>query len=393
RSLADSTQRVIAGIPHESRIGSVSWSPDGSRIAFTVTDEKNVELWIAETAKPVTKRVLRQRLNAALGTPYRWRSDSKSFIVAMVPENRGPEPPEPPVPVGPVVQENIGKTAPARTYQDLLTNPYDELLFEHYGTSQIMLVDMGGDHDRIGSPAVFRDFDPSPDGKYLLVESIHKPFSYVVPGDRFPRKIEIWDMDGKVVKTLADVPLQEGVPITFNSVPTGPRNVSWRADAPATLFWVEAQDGGDAKAEAAIRDKAFLLEAPFKGEPKVLASLSQRFSDVQWCRDDLALLEETWWKTRNEKTWIVKPGSPSSEPFKLYDRSWEDRYNDPGSFVTTKNRWGETVLLTSPGGESLYLIGQGDSQEGKRPFVDRLELATQKTERLWRSEAPYYEVP
>ena len=182
-------------------------------IAFTVTDEKNVELWIAEAAKAVTKRVLRQPLNAALGTPYRWRSDSKGFVVTMVPEDRGPEPPEPPVPVGPVVQENIGKAAPARTYQDLLTNPYDELLFEHYGTSQIMLVDMGGHHDRIGSPAIFRDFDPSPDGKYLLVETLHKPFSYVVPGDRFPRKIEIWDMDGKVVKMLADVPLQEEVPV------------------------------------------------------------------------------------------------------------------------------------------------------------------------------------
>ena len=393
RNLADSTERVITGIPQNGQISAVSWSPDGSKIAFTVADDKEVELWIAEAAKPVTRRVMRQRLNYAIGNPYRWRSDSKSFVVTIVPEARGPEPPEPSVPVGPVVQENLGKAAPARTYQDLLTNPYDELLFEHYGTSQLMLVDMGGDHDRLGSPAIIRDFEPSPDGKYLLVDTVHRPFSYIVPGDRFPHKIEIWDMDGKVVKTLADVPLQEGVPITFSSVPTGPRNVSWRADASATLFWVEAQDGGDAKAEATIRDKAFLLEAPFKGEPKVLATLSQRFSDVQWGRDDLALIEETWWKTRNEKTWIVKPGSPSSEPFKLYDRSWEDRYTDPGSFVTTKNRSGKTVLLTSPGGESLYLIGQGNSPEGRRPFVDRLDLATQKAERLWRSEAPYYEVP
>jgi dipeptidyl aminopeptidase/acylaminoacyl peptidase len=393
KNLADSTLRVIADIPEGGHVANLSWAPDASKIAFTVTDDKNVELWIAETQKPVTRRVMRQRLNAAIGAPFQWFSDSKTLVASIVPEDRGPEPPAPQIPVGPVIQENLGKAAPARTYQDLLTNPYDELMFDYYGTSQLMLVDLGGRHDRIGAPGVYTNFQPSPDGKYLLVETVHRPYSYLVPIDRFPHKIEVWDMDGHVVKMLADVPLQEGVPITFNSVPTGPRETDWRSDTPATLSWVEAQDGGDAKAEAAIRDKVFLLEAPFKGEPKVLVSLAQRFSSVTWGRDDLALVDESWWKTRNEKTWIVKPGTPGAEPVKLYDRSREDRYNDPGTFATRKNRWGQTVLLQSPDGKSLYLTGQGDSPDGKRPFVDRLDLATQKSERLWRSEAPYYEVP
>jgi dipeptidyl aminopeptidase/acylaminoacyl peptidase len=393
QNLADSTKRVVTGIPKGTKIATVSWAPDASKFAFTVTDDKNVELWMTDVAKLVTRRVIRQRLNAALGTPYRWGPNSKGFVVSVVPEDRGPEPPEPPVPIGPVTQENLGKAAPARTYQDLLTNLYDESLFEYYGTSQLMLVDLGGDHSRLGTPGLYTSFEPSPDAKYILVTSVHKPFSYLVPGDRFPHKIEVWDRDGKVVRTLADVPLQEGVPITFNSVPTGPREVDWRSDAPATLFWVEAQDGGDAKAEAAIRDKLFVLDAPFKGQPQTLASLSERFSNVFWGRNDLAIVKESWWKTRNEKTWIVNPASPGAEPAKLYDRSMEDRYNDPGSFVMTRNRSGDYVLLTSTDGKNLYLLGQGFSPEGKKPFLDKLDIATQKADRLWRSEAPYYEVP
>ena len=393
QNLADSTKRVVTGIPQGTRIGAVSWSPDASKIAFTVTDDKNVELWMTDVAKLVTRRVIRQRLNAALGMPYRWGPNGKGFVVSFVPEDRGPEPPEPQIPNGPVVQENLGKAAPARTYQDLLSNAHDEALFEYYATSQLMLVDFGGDHTRLGSPGIYTDFDPSPDGKYIQVTTVHRPFSYLVPIDRFPHKIEVWDRDGKVVKSLADVPLQEGVPVTFSSVPTGPREVEWRSDAPATLAWVEAQDGGDAKAEAAIRDKFFVLDAPFKGQPQTLASLSERYSYVLWGRNDLAIVKESWWKTRNEKTWIVNPGTPGAEPFKLYDRSSEDRYNDPGNFVTVTNPAGQTVLLASSNGSSLYLIGQGNSPEGKRPFVDKLDIATKKADRLWRSEAPSYEVP
>jgi len=393
QSLADSSKRVVPGIPRNSKIAAVSWAPDASKFAFTVTDEKNVELWMTDVAKLVTRRVIRQRLNGALGMPYRWGPNSKGFVVSFVPEERGPEPPEPPVPIGPVTQENLGKAAPARTYQDLLTSAYDESLFVYYGTSQLMLVDLGGDHNRLGPPGIYSDFEISPDAKYILVTTVHKPFSYLVTMDRFPHKIEVWDRDGKIVKSLADVPLQEGVPITFSSVPTGPRDVEWRSDAPATLAWVEAQDGGDAKAEAAIRDKLFLLDAPFKGEPKTLASLSERFNYVLWGRNDLAIVEETWWKTRNEKTWIVNPSSPGAEPVKLFDRSSEDRYNDPGNFVTTRTRTGDYVLLTSTDGKGVYLIGQGFSPEGKKPFVDKLDIATKKADRLWRSEAPNYESP
>ena len=75
-----------------------------------------------------------------------------------------------------------------------------------------------------------------------------------MPVYRFPYRVEVWDVDGNVVKQVADLPLAEEIPIAFGAVATGPRSFGWRADVPATLCWVEAQDGGDPKAEAEIRD-------------------------------------------------------------------------------------------------------------------------------------------
>jgi dipeptidyl aminopeptidase/acylaminoacyl peptidase len=236
------------------------------------------------------------------------------------------------------------------------------------------------------------DLSPSPDGRFLLVQTLHRPFSYLVPAERFPRRIEVWDLDGKVVRSVADLPLQEEISISFDSVPTGPREVSWREDAPATLFWVEALDGGDAGKPATERDRALLLPAPFQRDPTPLATLALRFSGVHWGNDSLALLNESWFKTRRTHTWIVQPGGKGS-PAVLFDRSVEDRYANPGSPLTTFDARGRTVLRTADGGRTLFLLGEGASSEGNRPFLDALDVASKKTRRLFRSAAPYFEIP
>jgi len=51
------------------------------------------------------------------------------------------------------------------------------------------------------------------------------------------------------------------------------------------------------------------------------------------------------------------------------------------------------VLLTGDDGKTLYLLGSGASPEGDRPFLDLFDLETLQAERLFHSEAPYYERP
>jgi dipeptidyl aminopeptidase/acylaminoacyl peptidase len=322
-----------------------------------------------------------------------WLRDGKALICPLVPDDRGAEPAAPQAPSGPVIQENLGRTTPARTYQDLLKNPHDETLFEHYLLCQLAHVTIEGEITPIGSPGIVWDFDPAPGGEYILVETLHRPFSYLVPASRFPRKIEIWDLEGNLVHMIADLPLQEEIPIAYGSVATGPREVEWRSDAKATVCWAEALDGGDAGAEAEERDRVFMLEAPFEGDPVPLATMELRYGGIMWGRDDLAVAMEWWWKTRNVRAWRVRPGSPDTDPEILVDRSWEDRYNDPGEPVTIRNDMGRRVLFPMDGGRRLLLIGDGASPQGDRPFLDLFDLRTHESDRLFHSEEPYYERP
>ena len=393
RRVSDLSERTITGLPQGAGVGGVTWSPDGKKIAFALTRGDAVELWVAEVAQARARRLGSATLNLAAGRTPRWFADSQTIVFAAVPVDRGAVPETPRVPGEPVIQENRGQKAPARTYQDLLKSPHDGVLFDYYFTAQLETITLGGESRLLGDPRILWSFDPSPDGKYLLVESLHRPFSFLVPAYRFPRLIEVVGRDGKTVHEVADLPLQEAVPIAFGSVPTGPRSVGWRADAPATLSWVEALDGGDARKKADERDRVFMLAAPFEGDPVPLVTLGLRYAGTEWGHDELALVHGFWWKTRQTRTWVVAPGRPSGAPELLFDRSYEDRYSDPGDAVMTPTPEGRSVILTTHKGKSIFLAGSGASPEGDRPFLDRLDLKTKKTERLFRSEAPYYERP
>ncbi len=384
-------ERAVTGLPDDPRITGVRWSPDSNRIAFAMTRENGLELWIAEVDSGKAKKLTDATLNATLGIPYDWVSDSKTLLVRLVPEGRGAAPPEPLVPAGPIVQENIGRTAPARTYQDLLKNTHDEALFDHYMTSRVAAVRITGEIKPNGSPGIIADVSPSPDGKNVFVRTVVRPYSYIVPVFRFAHRAEIWDFAGNLVRRVADNPVADEVPVDFSAVPTGPRSFSWRADAPNTLCWVEAQDGGDPKRPAEVRDKLVALSAPFKGEPTVLASTELRYGGVRWGSENLALVSESWWQNRKTRTWVVDPSAPEKSPVLLFDRSFEDRYADPGSPVMTESKYGTSVLMTADGDRSIFLSGQGASPDGDRPFLDRMKLESRETKRLFHSQSPHYE--
>ena len=380
--IPDGKERPIA-IPPGARITPPAWSPDGKQFAFLRFGSKEVELWVCE-AKRGSPRRLRGGINAALGEPFQWMPDSQALLCQTIPANRPKPPIEARVPGGPLVQETTGKVAPARTFQDLLDSPYHEELFDYHATSQLALVNAkNGDPKPIGAPAIYSTIDPSPNGQLLLASRIQRPYSYQLPSAMFPRAVEVIGLDGKVVFTLANLPLAEEIPI--GGVRPGPRGYQWRPTHPATLAWVEALDGGDSRKKVAHRDRILMLDAPFTDTPVELEKTEHRFQALTWTeRPDVALVREHQASRRWNRTWLINPNAPAEPSRLLWDVSAQDRYGDPGSPLLRPLTNGFRVARVHEG--SLYLTGAGATPDGERPFLDTFNLVSLRTERLYQTD-------
>ncbi len=365
-----------------------TWSPDGQRIAFLRHVEGGVELWAVDVKAGTAKALTPAIVNAVLGA-VEWMPDCRRLVVSLVPEGRGPAPAAPRVPVGPEIQISGGKETKVATYQDLLKNSFDELLFDYYAASQTAIVDAAaGDIRNVGKPGIFDSISVSPAMDYILVERIKRPYSYSLPANGFAHSVEIWNMDGGLVKVLTDLPPEENVPI--NGVPKGPRGVNWMTHKPATLIWTEALDEGDPKKTVPFRDHYLTLDAPFAGEPKEVLKLKERAAGLSYfAAPGKALASQSEWKRSWRTTFLVDLANPAAEPVKIWDLSTQDRYNDPGRPVTTSLKTGERVILQDK--DWIYLAGAGSSPKGDHPFLARMNLKTMKVERLFECQDPSYE--
>jgi len=396
--VASRKEHKIRGLPRGLRLSDMSWSPDQRHLAFTHVALKGergaVELWVVDIAARKARKLSPQPLSAVMTRGFNWLPDSSGLLVHWRPQGMAKPPAATGIPAGPVVQDSApdGHVRQLRTYQDLLKNEDDARLFEYYITVQMVLLDLHGKARPIGKPGQFSRTSVAPGGQYLLTQSITRPYSYVVPVSSFGERVEVRDMHGDVVHTVATLPLEEGLPQGNDAVSDGLRYVSWRADAPASLVWVEAQDGGDPSREVidGIRDLVLLQSAPFREPPRVLARLTMRYAGIAWGRDDVALISERWHKTRAYNQWMIAPSHLSTPPELIHSGSYEDRYNSPGSPVMRADASGFPRLQIGPG-TTILLDGAGATPEGDRPFIDRLSLTTRHKERLFQSVAPYYE--
>lgn len=375
---------TVQGVPANARLANFRWSPNQEMVAFTNTTNQGVEVWLLNIAEAKVTRLTDAKVNANMGNPIDWFADNSALLIKMVSERKKPLiNTEEAVPDGPTISISKGEKAQNRTYQDLLKNRNDEHNFEQLALSQLFKVDLQGNSTKFLPSAMYDDISFSPDGNYVMVSTIEKPFSYLVPYYRFPFKTNIYDQSGKLVQLVNDVPLQEVLPKGFMSERTGKRNMGWRNDKPATLVYAEALDGGDPEVEVEHRDEIFTMEAPFDGEGQSLFKTINRYAGIYWGNDEVAIVRDYWWNTRNTKSYLINPSDPSQQAKIIFDRNYQDRYNDPGNFVTVKNEYDENVLAIDK--NNLFLIGAGYTQEGQFPFVDRMSLKTMETDRMYQS--------
>jgi len=380
----DSHLFQVSGLPPDPKLSNFSFSPDQKKLAFTNTTSFGVEVWVLDLTSNFSKKLTEPNVNANLRDVINWFEDSKSILVKIIPNTKQDViNTEESIPIGPIVSVNDGKKAQNRTYQDLLKNKNDEHNFENLAISDLYKVSLNGESKKWLSKAMYNGIDFSPDGEYVMVTTIEKPFSYLVPYYRFPSKTVIYTKYGKKIETVVEVPLIEDLPKGFMSVRKGKRKFNWRNDKPSSLIFIQALDGGDPEKDVVYRDEVFQLDPPFNGKAKSLIKTINRFRSAVWGNDSTALVYDYWWNTRNTKTYLFNPSEITFEAEILFDRNYQNRYTEPGDFVTKRNKMGSYVLVIEEG--NVFLNGAGYSKKGQFPFIDQMNLYSKKVSRLYQS--------
>ncbi len=383
--LVSKEEIVVKGLPANLRMQSFTFSPKENYCAFVNAGAGKLSLWVIDLSTGMAKELLPEGINSTMGAAYQWGPD-ETYLFCRWKGDKKKLADTKELPKGPATQDATGAKAPARTYQDLLRNKQDEAKFDYYTAVSYMKVFIDGrPKQALLKEAVYKSFSYSPDGKYIITEEVKQPYSYTLTYGSFPSQFNVYDINGKFVKTFYDRPLQDKVPVNFDATEAGKRNIGWRDDMPATLLWCVAPDGGNPEKESEYRDQLFQSDYPFTTE-KSMCMLKNRFSGVDFGKKELAVVYDYWWKTRNNKIYFIDPSVENGTPKILYDYSGEDLYNDPGSFANTYNEWNRPVLQFSKDGKNLYLTGEGYSPEGNKPFIDEFSIETKKTKRVWRAD-------
>ena len=385
KNIKDNKLYDITGLPIELRASNVQWAPDQKHFAFVNSTNNIIDLYVVSIATKTAKKINTTPLNTVLGGSFQWAGNDQLVYKTIVAGKQLTT--KPSAPSGPIAQENLGKAAASRTYQDLIKNPYDEALFEYYGTAQLVRNDLSKEI-LIGEPAIYRSINVSPDNNFILTTTIDKPFSYLVPANGFPHTVSVIDMNGKLVRSLAKNPTSEGQPIGFDDAPVYPRNFNWRDDEGSTITYVQALDNGLGKKKADYRDGVYSIQIPGDAAAKELFKTKRRFGGITWGNKDVAVFYE---RTSADRKIRMNRFNPSTGKVdSLFERSSNDAYSDIGMPMTERNQYGQQTLILLNGSQ-LLLRSQGSSPAGDMPFVQTFDISNGKKNILWRSQAPYYE--
>lgn len=385
KEVSSGKEFTVSGLPANLKAGNLQWSPNEDKAAFTNSTATAIDIYTIDIKTHKATRINKASVNLVLGAAFDW-IDNNSLLYTAVNKPLAMSPKKPLAPKGPTVQQNLGKVAQSPTFQDLIKSPFDETQFEFYATTQLVK-NTNGVETKIGSPAIYSSVTISPDKKYLLVEKIDKPFSYLVTANGFNSLMLITDINGTTVKQLAKLPSSELTPSGYDNTLNAPRGYNWFDNSPATVQWIEPLDSGLIKKKMDFHDAAYTLAAPFTGTPKELVKTAQRMYNVTDLTTGAFFVTEGSRAKHRQKMSTLTPDGKMET---LIDRSTDDAYNDPGNALTEKNKYGRNTVKIV-GGSQIFMRGIGASAKGDLPFLNSFDINTKATQQLWRCEEPYYE--
>lgn len=373
----------VANINSPDKYFHFTWNYGQTKMAFLKLKAESTELWYLDIESKIAEKICTTDINANLGAPFIWLKDD-TLLVNILPENRPKlKSNKKDIAHGPFISENEGNISENRTFQDLLKNEIDAFNFEIITKSELWTYKLNGEKKLFRAEANYDGIALSPDGTLLIISEILKPYSFIVPYDRFAYLTYVCDLEGIVITTIAESPVLEKLPQGFMATQKGRRSIRWRSDLPKSLIWVEALDEGDPKIEVPFRDEIFQQNYPFTHTPISIFKTRDRFAGIYFCNEELMLIYDRWWDTRMQRMILVNHTEKSHYVFN--ERNFQDVYNDPGSFVTKFSDYNTNVLFLDDD-RNLYLVGEGYHESGKRPFVDKFQLYTKSISRIYQSD-------
>ena len=388
KNIKSGKEYPVNGLPAKLSGTQISWNITETKVAFVNVSETRADLYVIDVATQKATIINQHPLNTVLGNAFAW-IDGTTLLYKTINEPASAAPPKPVKSFGPAIQQSSGKAAPSATYEDLIKTPYDEQLFAFYTTSNLT-INRSGKETIIGNTGIYSSFTLSPNKKYFITKTIHKPFSYLVTASGFPSTISIYDLKGQQLKVLHDLPSEEGTPSGYDNTQDVPRAFEWRIDEPATITWAKPLDSGLIKKKSAYRDAIYSLEEPFTAEPKLLFKTKARYQGIIWGDSTLALVRES--SKVKQTTTLSRYNAVTGTLEEIYTINTTDAYKNPGIPVLTKNKLGQSVIQTTDNGTKILMNNEvGSSPKGDLPFLSKFNLITKENEILWRSPDTLFE--
>jgi dipeptidyl aminopeptidase/acylaminoacyl peptidase len=473
-SATDGTKKPVA-VPPNVRISNAIWVPDGSGIAYFAHTDDATNIWITDLATNKPRQVTPKPVLATLVTSFGFTRNGKQIATVLVPDNRSPKPVAPASPTGPEVKvsESNDKNR-LSTFASLMSMPWEFTLLEWHATGQLALIDVPPAPApgakpvpkptpkpaaakgvvpglaKIGQPAMIRSIDLSPDGKYLRVTRMTRPFSFIVPVGSFGSIEEVWDGAGKPLTKIRETPINLGVQDDTQPPPDpaagggrggaaeqGKRELAWRADGEGITYLEQepapageaagagragaaagrggaapggrgATTGGQAgRGQAAQRkDRLFQWLPPFEDKSaKLLYENLTRMTGHRFSPDMQTLL---WRETSGQNTIEYALNlKDTTQKYTLARFATDDQAANPGTIITARGAGGGGrggapaggrggggagggIVQLSADGSSVFYQGtvydKNPEQVGPKSFVDKVAIKTGEKKRIYEGD-------
>lgn len=372
-----------------TEIVDVSWSPHSDQIALVMKQRGILTLWRYHIATQSLSRwsdiPLSSQFNAH---SLVWLPDSQTVIVraSLTQTNTAISAPVP-------ILKRSSDTEAVRLYRDALDTPERRQRFTLLNRQQAVLIQANGASRILSAPAMLEAMSVSPDGRYLLLQSLAEDLHPAVKFKRLARDYQVIELVSGLVQAKAPPLAADTITAKqADAAPAGARKISWLPSAPASLIWIEAIEKQGHTVTTEHRDSLKLWPAPFSQPAQQILTSNWRIFEFNGTAQGRLIYSDFHAKHKQLRLWSWDSHAPQAAATRLIQYDYTDTYADPGQVATISSPLGYDYAVANAA-NSVYLTGVGQTDQGQIPFVKRYDLREKEAVTIFQSEVDRLQKP